>query len=74
MGHRLRHRFIRNAEVDTESYSVCMRWDVTLFCRARCCGGSEGIKVTWCRSGVTEVEDMHDPGYVLLSIPLLRLS
>src|SRR5215208_1542098 len=53
MGHRLRHRFIRNAEADTENYSVCMRWDVSLFCSARCCGRSEGIKATWCRSRVT---------------------
>src|SRR5215217_5382679 len=53
MGHRLRHRFIRNAEADTENYSVCMRWDVSLFCSARCCGRSEGIKATWCKSRVT---------------------
>lgn len=53
MGHRLRHRFIRNAEADTENYTVCMRWDVSLFCSARYCGGSEGIKATWCRSRVT---------------------
>jgi hypothetical protein len=53
MEHRLRHRFIRNAEADAQNHSVCMRWDVSLFCSARCCGRSEGIKVTWCRSRVT---------------------
>jgi DNA processing protein len=46
MGHRLRHRFIRYAEADTQIHSVCMRWDVPLFCSARCCGGSEGIQAT----------------------------
>jgi hypothetical protein len=54
MGHRLRHRFIRYAEADTQIHSICMRWDVPLFCSARCCGRSEGIKATWCRSRVTE--------------------
>jgi predicted Rossmann fold nucleotide-binding protein DprA/Smf involved in DNA uptake len=53
MGHRLRHRFIRNADSGTENYPVCMRWDVPLFCSARYCGWSEGIKVTWCRSRVS---------------------
>ena len=55
MRHRLRHRFIRNADSGTENYSVCMRWDVSLFCSARCCSRSEGIKATWCRSRVTGV-------------------
>ena len=53
MGHRLRHRFIRNAEADTQNHSVCMRWNVSSFCSARCCGRSEGIEATWCRVGVT---------------------
>jgi hypothetical protein len=50
MRHGLRHRFIRYAEADTQIHSVCMRWDVPLFCSARCCGRSEVIKATWCRS------------------------
>jgi hypothetical protein len=55
IGHRPRHRFIRNAEADTQNYSVCMRWDASLFCHAKCCGWSEGIKATWCRSRVTGI-------------------
>ena len=52
MGHRLRHRFIRYAEADTQIHSVCMRWELSLFCSARCCGGSEGIEAIWRRSRV----------------------
>ena len=33
-------RFIRNAEADTQNYSVRMRCYVSLFCSARCCSGS----------------------------------
>jgi DNA processing protein len=55
IGHRSRHRFIRNPEADALNYSVCMRWDVSLFCSAKCCGRSEGIKATWCRSRVTGI-------------------
>jgi len=33
MGHRLRHRFIRNAEADTENYTVCMRWGIFILQR-----------------------------------------
>jgi DNA processing protein len=46
MGHRLRHRFVRNAESDTQNHLVCMRLDVSLFCSARCCGPSGGIEAT----------------------------
>jgi hypothetical protein len=62
MGHRLPHRLIRYAEADTQIHSVCMRWDVSLFCSARCCGGSEGIEATWCSSRVSRGRGPHRPG------------
>jgi hypothetical protein len=52
MEHELPHRSIRNADSGTQNHSVRMRCNLSLFCSARCCGGSEGIEATWRRSRV----------------------
>ena len=41
VGYRLRHRFVRNAEADTQDHSVCMRCKVSLFWSAKCCGDAQ---------------------------------
>jgi hypothetical protein len=62
--------FIRNAEANTQNRSVCMRWDVSLFCSAKYCGRTEESRRHGADLESPGFEDMHDPGYLLLRIHL----
>ncbi len=52
-GYSLPRSLHSHAASETQNYSVCVRWSVSLLCSAKCCGRSEGIEVTWRRSRAT---------------------